>query len=138
MDEGWTGVPWASATGALTKRPHWVIEGVPKDKYYLYGTIELYIDKITYQGSWNRKFSWKGELLNTLQVMAFIPKAVTRPNGQVDFVQGSNMAFQCAENIKSNQATVAGIKQNPRSGFDTHIQFESNYFDVNSLSRYGK
>jgi hypothetical protein len=48
------------------------------------------------------------------------------------------MAFQCAENLKQNQATVAGIKQSPKSGFDSHIKFDSNYFDMNTLNRYGK
>jgi hypothetical protein len=138
MDPNWTGVGWAPRTGALAKRPHWLIEGVPKDKYYLYGKLDLYIDKQTYQGSWNRKFAWNGELLNTYQVMAFIPVAVTRPNGQVDDIQGSNMAFQCAENIKRDQATVAGIKSDPKSGFDSHITFDPAYFDMNSLSRFGK
>jgi len=138
MSDKWTGVAWAPATGALAKRPHWVIEGTPKDRYYLYGKLDLYIDKITFQGSWVRKFGWQGELLNTYQVMAFLPKAVTRPNGKVDFIQGSNMAFQCAENIKSNQATVAGIKSNPKSGFDSHITFPPDLFEMNSLSRYGK
>jgi hypothetical protein len=138
MDESWDGIPWAPRTGALALRPHWVLEGVPKDRYYLYGKIELYIDKVTYQGSWNRKFSWKDEVLNTYQVMAFIPIPVTRPDGGIDFVQGSNMAFQCAENIKRNQATVAGIKQNPKSGFDSHVSFDESFFDMNTLTRYGK
>jgi len=138
MDPKWQGNAWASVTGALAKREHWVIAGVPKDRYYLYGKMEMYIDKVTFQGSWNRKFDWKGALLNTYQVMAFIPYAVTRADGQVDFVQGSNMAFQCSENITRNQATVAGIKSNPKSGFDSHFTFEPGYFDVNSLSRFGK
>ena len=138
MDPEWKGIGWAPRTGALAQRAHWVIEGVPEDKYYLYGRMELYIDKLTFQGAWNRKFAWNGELLNTYQVMAFIPQKVTRPDGQVDFVQGSNMAFQCAENIKRDQATVAGIKSSPKSGFDSHITFDPNYFDMNSLSRFGK
>jgi hypothetical protein len=138
MDPGWKGVGWAPRTGALALRKHWLLHGVPKDKYYLYGHLDLYIDKITFQGSWNRKFSWKGELLNTLQVMAFIPKKVTRPDGKVDYVQGSNMAFQCAENIKNNQATVAGIKSSPKSGFDSHVTFDPMFFDVSSLSKFGK
>lgn len=139
MDDKWQGVPWASASGALAVRPHWVIQAVPKDKYYLYGRMELYVDKTTYQGSWNSKYSWKGELLNTYQVMAFMPKQVTRPtNGKVEWVQGSSMAYQCAENIKRDQATVAGIKSTPRSGFDSKIVFDSNYFEMSALSRFGK
>jgi hypothetical protein len=138
MDPGWKGIAWAPATAALAKRRFWVVEGTPKDRYYLYGHFILYIDKETFQGAWNRKFSWQGELLNTLQVMAYIPKAFTRPDGKVDYNQGSNMAFQCAENIKRNQATVAGIKSNPKSGFDGRIVFPPTFFDVNSLGQHGK
>ncbi len=138
MDPNWKGVGWAPRSGALAKRAHWVIEGRPKDKYYLYGRLELYVDKNSFHGSWARKFDWKDELLNTYQVMAFNPKKVTRPDGETDYVQGSNMAFQCAENIKRNQATVAGIKSDPKSGFDSQVEFDANTFDVNSLSRYGK
>ena len=138
MDDKWQGVPWASATGALALRPHWVIEAVPKDKYYLYGRMELYVDTVTFQGSWNSKYSWKDELLNTFQVMAFVPKEVTRPDGQRDWVQGSSMAFQCAENIKRDQATVAGIKSTPRSGFDSNVTYDANYFEMSTLNRFGK
>jgi hypothetical protein len=115
-----------------------VVQSEPKDKYYLYGRIELYIDKETFQGAWNRKFSWQGELLNTLQVMAFLPKAFTRPDGKVDYNQASNMAFQCAENIQRNQATVAGIKSNPKGGFDGRVVFPATFFAVDSLSHHGK
>jgi hypothetical protein len=138
MDDNWQGVPWASATGALALRPHWIIEAVPKDKYYLYGKMEMYIDQVTYQGSWNSKYSWKGELLNTYQVMAFVPKQVNRPDGKKDWVQGSSMAFQCAENIKRDQATVAGIKSSPRSGFDSKLKFDNNFFEMSTLNRFGK
>jgi hypothetical protein len=138
MDPDWKGIAWGPISGVLAKRPFWVVEGVPKDKYYLYGQIELYIDKVTFQGAWNRKFSWKGELLNTLQVMAILPAAATRPDGKVDYNQGSTMAFQCAENINLNQATVAGIKSNPKSAFDARGTFPANFFEVNSLMNHGK
>jgi hypothetical protein len=138
MDPTWRGTAWAPITGALAKRRFWVVEGVPKDRYYLYGRIELYIDKESYQGAWNRKFSWQGELLNTLQVMAFLPGKFTRPDGKVDYNQASNMAFQCAENIKNNQATVAGIKSNAKAGFDSRVEFPERFFDVDSLGRAGK
>jgi hypothetical protein len=138
MDPEWKGVAWAPRTGALAKRRFLIVEGVPKDKYYLFGKLQLYIDKETFQGAWNRKFSWQGELLTTMQVMAYIPKAFTRPDGKVDYNQGSNMAFQCAEDIKRHRATVAGIKSNPKSGFDARVPFNANRFDVNSLAKFGK
>jgi len=138
MDPAWKGSAWAPATGALAKRRFYVVEGVPKDKYYLYGHLELYIDTVTFQGAWNRKFSWQGELMNTLQIMAFPVAKSTRPDGKVDYNQASNMAFQCAENVKRNQATVAGIKSDPKGGFDGRVTFPADRFDVSSLSRYGK
>jgi hypothetical protein len=70
--------------------------------------------------------------------MAFLPRAFTRPDGKVDYNQSSNMAFQCAESIKRNQATLAGIKANPKGGFDGRITFPPNRFDVSSLSKHGK
>jgi hypothetical protein len=111
---------------------------VPKDKYYLYGKIQLYVDKETFQGAWNRKFSWTGELLNTLQTMGYNLKAMTRPDGTIDYIQGSNMSYNVAENIKANRATVAGLKSDPKAALDTHHPFDPAFFDMNSLSRFGK
>ncbi len=138
QDPNWKGYAWAPVSCALAKRRLWVINGVPKDKYYLYGRIQLFIDKETFQGSWNRKFSWQGELLNTLQVQAYRAHKYTRPDGQVDYLQGSNTSFQCAENIKANRATTAGQKTAPRSALDSRITFGSTYFDTSSMARVGK
>jgi hypothetical protein len=137
-DPAWKGLAWAPRSAALAKRRFWIVEAVPHDRYYLYGKIELYIDKETFQGSWNRKFSWQGELLNTLQVMAYNLVAYTRPNGMVDYIQGSNMSYQTAENIKANRATIAGLKSDPKSIFDGHVTYEPGLFDMNALSRFGK
>jgi hypothetical protein len=139
MDPEWKGLAWAPLSAALAKRRVWVVEGVPKDKYYLYGRIELYIDKVSYQGAWNRKFNWNGELLNTLQTSTGgWSKAVKRPDGRVDYMRVSNMAFQCAESIHSNRATVAGIKSDPKGGFDFRVPFPPAMFDMTSLARSGK
>lgn len=135
MDKNWKGVAWAPIGAGLAQRRFYVIEGKPKDKYYLYGTIELFLDTVAFQGSWNRKFSWKGELLSATQVMAYNPYALTRPNGDKDWVQGSNQAFQCSENVKLNRATVAGIKSAPNSGFDSRITFEPAHFALDSMAR---
>ena len=82
----WKGVAWAPVAAALAKRNVWVIEGVPKDQYYLYGKIELWIDDYTYEGAWNRRFSWKGELMNTYQITgpATAPYNATRALVGVD------------------------------------------------------
>jgi hypothetical protein len=139
MDPAWKGVAWApTAAATLSKRRFWIIEGVPRDKYYLFGKIQLYIDTTTYQGAWSRKFGWKGDLLAIHQVMAWNPLPFTRPSGKVDYNQGSNQAFQCVENIKLNRATVAGIKSSPTAGFYLRTKVNPAVFDVDALARSGK
>jgi hypothetical protein len=138
QDPDWKGLACAPRSAALAKRRVWIIEGVPKDKYYLYGKLQLWVDKETFQGSWNRKFSWQGELLNTLQVMAYDLQPQTRPDGHVDYIQGSNMSYNVAENVRANRATVAGLKSDAKSALDTHVPYNPAFFDMNSLSRFGK
>jgi hypothetical protein len=139
MDKDWKGVAWApTASATLSKRRFWVIEGVPKDKYYLYGKLQFYIDTVSFQGAWSRKFGWKGELLAIHQVMGWNPLPFTRPNGKVDYNQGSNQAYQCVENIKLNRATVAGIKSSPTAGFYGRLKFDPAIFDVDALAKSGK
>jgi hypothetical protein len=139
MDKSWKGIAWAPTGGAsLSKRKFWIIEGVPRDKYYLYGKLQLYIDTVTYQGAWVRKFGWKNELLATHQVLSWNPLPFTRPSGKVDYNEGSNQAYQCIENIKLSRATVAGIKSTPTSTFYSHIKFDPAVFTLTALARSGK
>jgi len=70
--------------------------------------------------------------------MAWNPLPFTRPDGKVDYNQGSNMAYQCAENLKMNRATVAGIKSSPQAGFYGRIRFQPSIFDIDALARRGK
>jgi hypothetical protein len=139
MDKNWKGIAWAPTGGAvLSKRKFWIIEGVPRDKYYLYGKLQLYIDTVTFQGAWVRKFGWKDELLATHQVLGWNPIPFTRPSGKVDYNEGSNQAYQCIENLKMNRATVAGIKSSPTAAFYTHIRFDPAIFKMDALNRAGK
>jgi hypothetical protein len=73
-----------------------------------------------------------------MQVMGWNPHTVVRPSGKKDWVQGSNQAFQCAESIELNRATVGGIKSSPTSNFDARLTFEPRTFDLESLSMRGK
>ena len=139
MDKNWKGIAWApTAAASLSKRKFWIIEGVPRDRYYLYGKLQLYIDAISYQGAWVRKFGWKDELLATHQVMAWNAMPFTRPNGKVDYNQASTQAYQCIENVKLNRATIAGIKSNPTAPFYSRIKFDPAIFDMDALARWGK
>jgi len=135
MVKGWDGAAWAPTAGALAKRKFWVLEGVPKDKYYLYGKLELWIDDQSWQGAWNRKFSWQGELLNTYQVMGF----ATADFNEKERWWGSTMGYQLSENIKLDRATVSGMNgrgTNPAN--DRRVTLNPNFFDYQSLNRFGK
>ena len=135
MVKDWKGAPWAPVAGAVAKRKFWVLEGIPKDKYYLYGRLELWIDDATWQGAWNRKFSWQGELLNVYQVMGF----ATKDFNDKERWWGSTMAFQLSENIKANRATVSGMNgpgTDPPN--DRRVPLDQGLFDYQSLNRFGK
>ncbi|HVN83931.1 MAG TPA: DUF1329 domain-containing protein [Candidatus Binatia bacterium] len=139
QDPNWKGSAWAPVQAGLARRPCWVVEAVPKDKYYLYGKVQLYIDKETYQGAWNRKFGWTGELLNTLQVTAYQKQELKRSDGVTEWLWASNFSYQCAENVKMNRATLGGLlpkgKDIPN---DRRITYDPSFFDFNTLARFGK
>jgi len=138
-DRNWKGVAWAPLQAALARRAVWIIEGVPKDKYYLFGKIQLYIDKETYFGAWNRKYAWTGELLNTLQVTAYQRQELKRPDGASEWLGASNFAFQCAENIKMNRATLGGLLPRGKDvANDRRIPYQPSFFDASTLQRFGK
>lgn len=132
--KGWKGVAWAPVAAALTKSKVWVIEGRPKDKYYLYGRIELWIDDHTYQGAWNRKFSWKGELLNTFQVAT----GMSVPFNDEERQWATTFGWQCAENVKANRATIGGISPPGDVPEDRRMVLDPALFSYNTLNRFGK
>ena len=105
----------------------------------LYGKIQLYIDKETHQGTWNRKFAWSGELLNTPQTAAYQRQELTRPDGRKESLWASNCGFQCAENVKMNRAMVSRLvpkgKDVPNG---RRVSFDPSSFDFNTLQRFGK
>jgi len=123
----------------LGKRPMWIIEAVPKDRYYLYGKVQLYVDRETYHGAYNRKFSWKGELLNTYAIIGFHSDKRIRPDGSEERLWASNMGYQAAENIRMNRATVSG-QQAPIGdpANDRRIPLDPSFFDFTTLQRFGK
>ncbi|MCX8071927.1 MAG: outer membrane lipoprotein-sorting protein [Candidatus Binatia bacterium] len=135
----WKGIAWAPVRAALAKRKVWIIQGVPKDRYYLYGRIELHIDKETYQGAWNRKFGWNGEHLNTLQIVAYQRDKNQRPDGAVEHQWSSHFSFQCAENVKLNRATLGGLTPPGKDiANDRKVRFPATFFDSATLNRFGK
>ena len=133
---GWTGVAWAPVNLVLAKRRHWIIEATPRDRYYLYGRIQLYIDQETFDGSWNRKFTWQGSLAATL----FNSRTLNLSPDGVAYFTASPAAVLIAENIRLDRATVAG--QAPPNINDPHYDFRvplhPDFFSYQTLLRLGK
>jgi hypothetical protein len=135
MVKDWKGVPWAPVAAGVAKRSFWVIEGVPKDKYYLYGKIELWIDDVTWQGAWNRKFSWQGELLNVYQVVGF----ASFPFNDKEQWWGSTFGMQLSENVKADRATASGMNgPGTEPPNDRRVPLSPTFFDYQTLQRFGK
>jgi hypothetical protein len=136
QDHNWKGLPWAPLNSALARRRVWIIEGVPKDTYYLYGKIQLYIDEETYHGAYNRKFDWNGELVNSYAVLADL-NGVT---GDDDDLYGSGtVVYQGMENLKLNRATVITVPTD--SGDppnDRRFKLDPQFFASQALVRFGK
>jgi hypothetical protein len=140
LKEGWKGIAWAPVSAALAKRKFWVVQGVPRDRYYLFGSIELWIDAESWIGAYNRKFSWKNELLNTYQVDGYLNHPAKRPgDADEEWFWSSQHAWQCAEAIKSNRATLAGLRSDMNLPFDRRLKHaDDQLFDYQTLNRFGK
>jgi hypothetical protein len=50
--EGWQGAPWCAVSFVWVKRPVFVIEMEPEDRYYNYGTQYLWVDAETFWPIW--------------------------------------------------------------------------------------
>jgi hypothetical protein len=114
-----------------------VIEAVPRDKYYLYGKMELWIDAETWDGAWNRKFSWAGDLVHGYQTMARINQPAG-PESDREWMPAGTQVWACAENFKMNRATLGGMRANPKAPFLRRQPTASTIFDPQSLTRFGK
>ncbi len=137
LKPGWTGIPWAPTDAGLAKRTSWIVEAVPKDKYYLYGKIELWIDAETFDGSWNRKFSWNGELVHNYQSMARINQQAGSGDS-AEWLAATTQVWACAENIKMDRATLGGMRADPQAPYYRRMPVDASVFDSTTLTKFGK
>jgi len=139
-DPGWDGAPWAPIGAALARRKVWIIEAMPKDPYYLYGRIELAIDKETFQGVWSRKFSRTGELLADFLPAGFLNTEVAADDGSKEWIAAPGMAYYVAINAKLDRATVTGfpLKDRANAAIEGRIKQDPGIFDVQALDRTGR
>jgi hypothetical protein len=134
---GWQGLSWAPSNDGLAKRPFWVIEATPRDKYYLYGRIELWIDAETWDGAWNRKFSWNGEFVQDYQMQARVNHRAGDGDNP-EWLPISTQVWACAENMKMDRATLGGLRADPQAPAYRRMPVDPNLFESTSLTRFGK
>ena len=64
--QGWRGAPWAPTNAVWVKRPVWVVEGRPRDRYYSYGRQLFYVDRDTFQAYYKVVDTPAGEYWKTV------------------------------------------------------------------------
>jgi len=130
----WKGAPWCPIQEVLVRRPHWIVEAVPKDKYYLYGKLVLRFDKDVFLGSYSSKYDWQGNLIASF--------AAIRTNfvkvGPGEFWAWAGGAVATALNWKLDRATAAGIVAGENVPADSRIPLESRIFSLQRLTAAGK
>jgi hypothetical protein len=133
---GWTGVSWAPTDAGLARRPMWIIEATPRDRYYLYGRMQMWIDAEDWRGAWNRKFSWGGEPVQVFQMLV----SKNHPTGGDDpeWITVGTQVWACAENVKLNRATLGGMRPYPAAAFQRRVPTNRAIFDPAALGRLGK
>jgi hypothetical protein len=139
-DMEWKGAPWAPLPAVLARRKLWIVEGVPRDRYYLYGKLELYFDRETFQGAWSRKFSWSGELMTDYVSLGYQNAEARAADGAAEWFWGSGTAYNAAINLKKDLATVTGfpLKDRQNTAQMIRVPMDPAFFDYQALQRFGK
>jgi len=130
----WTGAPWCPVQEVLIRRPHWVVEAVPKDPYYLYGKILLRFDKDIYLGSYSSKYDWQGKLI--MSYSAIRTNIVKVAPGELWGWAGGAVAV--ALNWKLDRATTAGIVAGRNVPADSRIPLSPSMFSLQRLMDRGR
>ena len=128
------GAPWCPIQEMLIRRPHWIIEAVPKDRYYLYGKIIFRFDKDIYLGSYSSKYDWKGKLLNSY--VAIRTNIIPVAPGELWGWAGGAVAL--AVNWKLDRATTAGIEVGTDVPADSRIPLDADLFSLQEIQSRGK
>jgi hypothetical protein len=131
---GWSGAPWCPVQEVLIRRPHWVVEAVPKDPYYLFGKMVFRFDKELYMGSYSSKYDWQGNLIASYS--AIRTNIVKAAPGELWGWAGGAVAV--ALNWKLDRATTAGIVAGQNVPADSRIPLSTSLFSLQRLMEKGR
>ncbi len=130
----WSGAPWCPVQEVLIRRPHWVVEAVPKDPYYLFGKMVFRFDTELFMGSYSSKYDWQGNLIGSYS--AIRTNIVKVAPGELWAWAGGAVAL--ALNWKLDRATTAGITAGQNVPADSRIPLSPNLFSLQRLMEKGR
>jgi hypothetical protein len=133
QEPGWRGVPWAPVAPVLVRRRLWIVEGRPRDPYYLYARIELGLDQESFQGVRSRKFDAQGVQLRSLQFLTYASQPI-EAGGERLLAPAASMAYLAAENLRAGRATVLGTGVAGRSVHERRVPLDPGLFSLERLS----
>lgn len=131
---GWQGAPWCPVQEVLIRRPHWVVEAVPRDPYYLFGKLVFRFDKDLFMGSYSSKYDWQGNLIGSYS--AIRTNIVKAAPGELWGWAGGAVAV--ALNWKLDRATTAGIVAGQNVPADSRIPLSPSLFSLQRLNERGR
>ncbi len=129
------GLPWAMLKSVLVKRPIWVIEATPKDQYYLFGKLVMFMDRETYKMSNVVKYDWKGQPVSVFCRTISYGQA---PDGyRYVHLAGGGQGGAYSENLRFNRATAADVPQQPADN-EIDAKLEVTEFQPDRLVQMGR
>ena len=129
--EGWQGAPWAPTNLAWVKRPVYIIEMRPKDRYYNYGMQVMWLDAETFSCNYKVIHDRSGAYWKTF-VKGDI--SCTGANGRMKF---HTVAVQVIVDDRRSHATV--IEDfSPKNVWAYFAHVDLNNFSLGGFQKFNK
>ncbi len=127
---GWKGAFYCPIDAIYTPRPVWILELFPKDPYYNYGRMILYVDKVTYHGYARENYDRAGQYWKTVYLAW---DAHYTPKGREAF----NSDFYLAIDDKIHHGTYIDMKR-PGAPYEVDSPMTGDNFTENFLLQLSK
>jgi hypothetical protein len=129
--EGWQGAPWAPTNTIWVKRPVYIMEVTPKDKYYNYGTHYMWIDAQTYSCNYKVIHDRSGQYWKT-----FV-KADTNCTSEDKKMMFVSVAVQVMIEDRADHGTIVE-SLTPKNIFTYYAQIDLNDFSLAGFQGFCK
>jgi len=130
--EGWPGAPWAPTNTYWVKRPVWVVEGHPRDRYYSYGKQLFYVDRDTFHAYVKVVDTPAGEYWKTVLVDLGMSCA---PKNERCYPVVAMSLFVDDKNDRATATTVAGPES---TAYVNSPRIRPDGFTLQGLLKQGK